>query len=158
MMRNCYLGLGSNLGNRKRNINLAIKKIMSLPSTQVKKCSSIIETAPVGGPIQPNFLNAVLWIKTGLSARRLLSSLQDIEKSLGRVRGIKNGPRTIDLDILLYGNQQIKEPDLVIPHPRMLRRKFVMQPLQEVAPQLVRRLRLAHSQRPAKADKGNICP
>jgi 2-amino-4-hydroxy-6-hydroxymethyldihydropteridine diphosphokinase len=96
--------------------------------------SAIIETAPVGGPPQGSFLNGVVEIETTLSPKDILTSLQEIENALGRVRTKRWGPRTIDLDILLYGDEVIGEPDLVIPHPMMHERAFVLKPLAEIAP------------------------
>jgi 2-amino-4-hydroxy-6-hydroxymethyldihydropteridine diphosphokinase len=130
----CYLGIGSNLGNREENIAQAIEKVRQLPDTAVVKVSSLIETDPQGGPQQGLFLNAAMEIKTQLSPHQLLSALQKIENDLGRVRVVKNGPRTIDLDILLYDNLNLAEADLVIPHPRMKERDFVLRPLREIAP------------------------
>jgi 2-amino-4-hydroxy-6-hydroxymethyldihydropteridine diphosphokinase len=130
----CYLGIGSNLGNREENIAQAIEKVRQLPDTAVVKVSSLIETAPQGGPAQGLFLNAAMEVKTRLSPRQLLSALQKIEKDLGRARGVKNGPRTIDLDILLYGGLKLSQPDLTIPHPRIRERDFVLIPLREIAP------------------------
>ncbi len=127
-----YIGIGSNLGNRLENINKAIELLRKNHGIKIKKVSSIIETKPVGGPTQENFLNGVIKIKTDLEPMSLLLILQNIEKKLGRVRMIKNGPRSIDLDILLYDNQKINAPGLKIPHPRMLEREFVMKPLLEI--------------------------
>lgn len=131
-----YIGLGSNLGNRSQNILSAIEKISAIKDTQVTKISTVIETTPVGGPPQGNFLNAVIEIRTGLSCRKLLTYLQNIEFELGRVRNVKNQPRTIDLDILFFGDQQIHEEGLVVPHPRAGKRDFVLIPLREIAPAL----------------------
>lgn len=102
----------------------------------ILRVSTLIETKPVGGPPQGNFLNGVVEIETTLTPRDLLKRLQEIEESLGRVRAERWGPRTIDLDILLYGDQVIHEPDLVIPHPLMHERRFVLQPLAQLAPDL----------------------
>ncbi|MFH0828550.1 MAG: 2-amino-4-hydroxy-6-hydroxymethyldihydropteridine diphosphokinase, partial [Candidatus Omnitrophota bacterium] len=128
-------------GDRKFYVESAIKKIRILPNTKVKKVSSIIETAQQGGPAQGPYLNAVLEIETGLLPYQLLKELQQIEAGLGRVRVVVNGPRTIDLDILVYGDLCMKEEALCIPHPRMLERNFVMLPLKEIAPELVQSLR-----------------
>ncbi len=129
-----YIGIGSNLGDRLANINSAIQELKSNPDIRIEKISSIIETAPVGGPAQGNYLNGVIKIKTEICARTLLCTLQNIEKKLGRMRTIKDGPRTIDLDMLLYGDKIINEPDLKVPHPKMLEREFVMKPLLEIEP------------------------
>lgn len=129
----CYLGIGSNLGDRSKNIKLAVKEINALKSTKVIKQSKIIETEPIGGPAgQGKFLNAALKIKTGLSPPMLLKKLKDIEKELGRKETVRNGPRTIDLDILFYGDKIIKKKNLVVPHPRMFKRDFVLKPLSEI--------------------------
>jgi len=109
--------------------------------TRVTKISKIIETQPEGGPPQDRYLNCIIEIKTSLSPYELLRRLQRIESDLGRVRTIKNGPRTIDLDILLYDDVKINEDSLCIPHPRMLEREFVMGSLREIAPEVVKRLK-----------------
>ena len=129
-----YIGLGSNLGDRRKNILSAIKMIGEILGTQVAKVSTIIETVPVGGPPQGKFLNAVAEIQTSLACRDLLTGLQSIEGRLGRVRGVLNGPRNIDLDILLFNDQTIREKDLTVPHPRIKERDFVLGPLKEIAP------------------------
>ena len=128
----CYIGVGSNLGNRRKNIEGAIQKLRETVDIDVKKTSGIYETEPVGGPPQPKYLNGVIEIETRLKPRELLLSLQEIENKLGRKRTIKNGPRTIDLDILTYGDKRIDEPDLKIPHPMMNDREFVQQPLRDL--------------------------
>ena len=129
----CYLGIGSNLGNRRKNIKLAIQKISLLNSTKVIKASRIMETLPVGGPDgQQKFLNAALKIGTNLAPEILLNKLKTIEKELGRRKTVRNGPRVIDLDILLYGERLIKTKKLTIPHPHMFKRSFVIKPLSEV--------------------------
>lgn len=129
-MARVFLGLGSNLGDRRKNLDAAIEKIRRLGT--VTKISSYHETTPVGFIDQPDFLNAVLELQTELTPRALLTELLKIEADLGRIRDQRWGPRTIDLDILLYDNLQINEPDLIIPHPRMKEREFVMKPLQEI--------------------------
>ena len=133
MMAVCYLGLGSNLGDRRRNIKMAIQKINALKQTKVVKSSRLIETAPVGGPAgQRNFLNAAVKIRTSLTPARLLRKIQGIEKELGRRRTLRFGPRTIDLDILFYEDKVIRTKTLGIPHPRLFEREFVLRPLSEV--------------------------
>jgi len=127
-----YIAFGSNLGDRNKNIQQAIASLKAYPKIQVRKISSIIETEPEGAPAQGKFLNGALKIETDLSARGLLEALQKIEADLGRERTIKNGPRTIDLDIIFYGGQAINEPDLIIPHPRWNHRSFVKGPIQEI--------------------------
>lgn len=137
----CYIALGSNLGERKLYIESAIKKIRCLANTKVSKVSSIIETVPRGGPPQGPYLNAVLEAATELTPYQLLQELQKIELMLGRVRSVLNAPRTIDLDILTYGDICMKEEALCIPHPRMMERDFVLIPLKEIAPELIQKLR-----------------
>ncbi len=129
----CYLGIGSNLGNRNRNISLAIKEINALQNTKVLKRSRVIESLPVGGPAGQNkFLNAVLKIETKLPALNLLRRLKEIESQMGRKKTLRFGPRVIDLDILLYADKVKKSKTLTIPHPKMFDRDFVIKPLMEV--------------------------
>ncbi|MFH0827288.1 MAG: 2-amino-4-hydroxy-6-hydroxymethyldihydropteridine diphosphokinase [Candidatus Omnitrophota bacterium] len=129
----CYLGIGSNLGDRRKNIRMAIKEINALEGTKVTKISCLMETVPVGGPCgQPKFLNAALKIKTGIPPFQLLKKLKQIEKKLGRRRTLPNGPRPIDLDILFYQDRIIHTKTLHVPHPRMFERAFVLKPLSEV--------------------------
>jgi 2-amino-4-hydroxy-6-hydroxymethyldihydropteridine diphosphokinase len=137
----CYIGLGSNLGDRQHNINTAVRKIKSLMHTKVRRISGVIETLPQGGPLQGPYLNAVAEIETGLDPYSLLVELQNIEAVLGRIRTVLNGPRTIDLDILTYGDVCIAEEALCVPHPRMLEREFVLLPLQEIAPGVIEKVR-----------------
>lgn len=130
----CYLGIGSNLGNRRQNIRLAIGKIDQLEATKVIKISRLHETEPVGGPkAQGKFLNAALKIKTKFSPSRLLKKLKAIERQLGR-NGcyLHYGPRTIDLDMLFYADKFINRENLKIPHPKVFEREFVMRPLLEI--------------------------
>lgn len=134
-----YLGLGSNLGNRRLNIKKAIKRLRE-NRIAVTKLSTIIETNPVGGPKQGKYLNAALKAKTNLPPENLLKTLKSIEKELGRKRGIRYGPRIIDIDILLYSRKTVKAPQLIIPHPRMIMRDFVMIPLKEIAPSIAKKL------------------
>jgi len=129
----CYLGVGSNLGNRKKNIREAIKKINALKGARIMKESRLFNFCAVGGPCgQPNFLNAALKIQTKFSALNLLKKLKKIEKDLGRTKTARFAPRVIDLDILFYGNKFMRSKLLTIPHPRMFKRDFVIKPLQEV--------------------------
>jgi len=128
----CYIGIGSNLGDRHKNIDDAIGKMRGVDGIEVKKLSRIYETEPVGGPKQGQYLNAVIEIETTLTARGLLLTLQGIENQLGRTRLVRYGPRTIDLDILTYGDERIDESDLKIPHPRMDERGFVLEPLKDL--------------------------
>lgn len=132
-MMTCYLGIGSNLGDRRKNISSAIKKIKALKDTKVIKVSRLIETEPVGGPAgQPKFLNGALKIKTNLPPLTLLKEIKKIEKELGRAKTVRYGPRVIDLDILLYADKIIKSKALTIPHPKMFIRDFVIRPLSEI--------------------------
>ncbi len=126
-----YLGLGSNLGDREQNIHDAVRFLSGYGISELK-LSTIIETAPVGGPPQGLFLNAVLRAETLLGPQELLKVIQQVESDLGRVRAVKDGPRTIDIDILLYEGVSLEIPELCIPHPRMKEREFVMAPLREV--------------------------
>ena len=134
-----YLGLGSNLGDRRENIQRALG-LLEENNVSVEKISTIIETKPVGGVLQGDFLNAVLKGQTDLSPRDLLALTQAIENKVGREKTVPNGPRTIDIDILLYADQEINTPELTIPHPRMLERDFVMIPLKEIEPLVVMEL------------------
>jgi 2-amino-4-hydroxy-6-hydroxymethyldihydropteridine diphosphokinase len=132
-----FVGLGSNLGEREAMIRLALDDLARLPETTLVRASSLYDTEPVGEVDQPNFLNAVAQLDTALTARQLLWNLLLIEKRLGRVRTQRWGPRTIDLDLLLYGQQVIEESDLRVPHPEMIRRSFVLVPLVELDPLLI---------------------
>ncbi|PIQ87688.1 MAG: 2-amino-4-hydroxy-6-hydroxymethyldihydropteridine diphosphokinase [Candidatus Omnitrophica bacterium CG11_big_fil_rev_8_21_14_0_20_43_6] len=128
-----YLGVGSNLGDRRKNIKLAVKKVAALKDTKIIKQSKLLESWSCGGPSgQPKYLNAALKITTQLSPLNLLKELKKIENAIGRVRTVRFGPRVIDLDILLYGDKLVRNKDLVIPHPRMFKRDFVIKPLIEV--------------------------
>lgn len=133
-MATVYLGLGSNLGDRKKNIQDAVSLLKDFIT--IEKKSTIIETDPVGFLDQGKFLNAVLKGTTQLSAFDLLAQTKSIENKLGRIRTLRNGPRTIDIDILLYGQEKISTPQLTIPHPGMWERDFVMGPLKEIEPQI----------------------
>ena len=125
-----YIGLGSNLGDRERLIREAAELIGA------SRLSSIVETEPWGYMEQPTFLNAVAELETALTPRQLLDHLLDVERRLGRERvGHKWGPRTIDLDLLLYGDETVDEPGLVVPHPRLLEREFALGPLAELVPE-----------------------
>ena len=130
-----YLGLGSNLGDREASLNDAARRLAGAPSTTILKSSSIYETAPWGFTDQPDFLNCVLEIETRLSPLALLGQAKEVEQEIGRQPSWRYGPRLIDVDILLYGNEtlQLAKPDLQIPHPRMDQRAFVVIPLAELA-------------------------
>jgi len=127
-----FIGVGSNLGDRKANIKKAVELTKLTRGIKVKKVSSIYETDPVDAPPQPKYLNGVFEIETALGPVELLGELQRIERELGRKREVKNGPRTIDLDILLFGDKKINKKGLKVPHPRMRAREFVMRGLREL--------------------------
>lgn len=128
-----YLGLGSNLGSREDNLRTALSFLSE--RLRIEKTSSIYETEPIGDINQPRFLNMACQTSTRLSPQALLFLAKGIEVKLGRVGS--NGARPIDIDILLYGEQVIKDPDLVIPHPRLAEREFVLVPLVEIAPDVI---------------------
>lgn len=132
-----YIGLGSNLGERESMIRQALEALSILPDTDLVRASSLYDTEPVGDVEQPNFLNAVAQVETDLPARQLLWNLQLIEKRLGRERTRRWGPRVIDLDLLLYGDEIVEEDGLRVPHPELTRRAFVLVPLVELEPLLV---------------------
>lgn len=129
-----YIGLGSNLGDRAANIMAALERIGSLAGTSVTRVSKFIETGPVGVIEQPKFINAVAEVETALRPRDLLRALLEIEDALGRVRPERWGPRTIDLDLLLYEDEVILDEELTLPHPLMSEREFVLVPFAEIAP------------------------
>ncbi|MTT33009.1 2-amino-4-hydroxy-6-hydroxymethyldihydropteridine diphosphokinase [Terrilactibacillus sp. BCM23-1] len=131
-----YIGLGSNMGNRIDYLQKACEQMNQLPNVNIITCSSIYETAPYGPVKQADFLNMVAKIETSLSAVGLLHQLQQIELSLDRKREVHWGPRTIDLDILLYNQENIEMEDLIVPHPEMSKRLFVLVPLLDLNPNL----------------------
>lgn len=128
----CYIGVGSNLGNRRENINKALDCLRKTKGIRLEGVSRIYESTPVGGPRQREFLNAALKIKTSLAPIQLLKTLKKIEQDLGRKKTVRFGPRQIDLDILLYDNRIIRTKELIVPHPRMFERDFVLRPLREI--------------------------
>jgi 2-amino-4-hydroxy-6-hydroxymethyldihydropteridine diphosphokinase len=133
-----YVGLGANLGDRSAMLRAALEQLAAEPGIEVVAVSGFRETEPVGILDQPRFLNAAAAVDTDLTARELLDRLLAIERRLGRTRiGPRFGPRTIDLDLLLYGDAEIAEPGLEVPHPRLHERLFALQPLLELEPQLV---------------------
>lgn len=134
-----YLGLGGNLGDVTATLQEAVADIDRLPQTRVVQCSRSYRTPAWGMTDQPDFINAVAQLHTGLAARTLLEGLQAIERRLGRDRtqDVRWGPRTLDLDVLLYGDSSMDEPGLTVPHPRMHLRAFVLLPLADIAPDLV---------------------
>ena len=134
-MDEIFIGIGSNLGDKEKNIRKAISLLKE--RCKILKLSSLYETEPVGYKNQNWFLNCAVQIKTGLKPQELLKFILSIENKLGRIRAIKNGPRTIDLDILFYGNKIIKTKNLAIPHPRLHKRLFVLKPLADICPDFV---------------------
>jgi len=132
-----YLGLGSNMGERLDFLNGAVRRLDSTPGIVVARVSPVYESTPVGGPPQPDYLNAVVEIDTVLDARGLLRCCLGIEDALGRKRTVRFGPRTIDIDIELFGDMVIESGDLIVPHPRMHERVFVLRPLADIAPDVV---------------------
>jgi 2-amino-4-hydroxy-6-hydroxymethyldihydropteridine diphosphokinase len=132
-----YIGLGANLGDREAMLRAALEQLAAEPAIRVVEVSPLRDTAPVGMVDQPRFLNAAAAVETTLSARELLDRLLGIEQRLGRTReGPRFGPRTIDLDLLLYGEERIDEPGLEVPHPRLHERLFALEPLAELDPGL----------------------
>ncbi|MFC5714484.1 2-amino-4-hydroxy-6-hydroxymethyldihydropteridine diphosphokinase [Thalassorhabdus alkalitolerans] len=136
-MNEAYISLGSNMGNREQYLFEAVHLLQQVPGVIVEESSSLYETEPVGVTDQKSFLNMVTKIQTELSPVELLEATQEIENKLQRVRVVRWGPRTIDLDILLYNKENIEMSHLNIPHPRMMERAFVLIPLQELAPHLI---------------------
>ena len=136
LVEDVFVALGANLGDAAQTLRQAVAAVGRLPHTRVRKASSLYRTAPVDSS-GPDYLNAVLQIETALPAPVLLQALQEIETAAGRERPYRNAPRTLDLDILLYGNQCIATPQLTVPHPRMHERAFVLLPLAELAPEQV---------------------
>jgi 2-amino-4-hydroxy-6-hydroxymethyldihydropteridine diphosphokinase len=128
-----YIGLGSNLGDRLGYLQSAVDRLHETTGIRVTRVSRVYETAPVGVTEQPDFLNLVAELRTTLSAEAILDVLLSVERSLRRVRLVRWGPRTIDLDLLLYGEETINRPSLIVPHPRMTERAFVLVPLGELA-------------------------
>lgn len=131
-----FLGLGSNLGDREAAIVGALARLAGR-GVSVRARSSTWLTEPVGGPPQGFFLNAAAGVETGLAPLELLAAALEVEREMGRVRRERNGPRTIDVDLLLYGDRRVDEPGLTLPHPRLHERRFVLAPLAEIAPTLV---------------------
>lgn len=131
-----YVALGSNLDGPEQRVEKAIADLDKLPSTRLLARSSLYRTAPVGYADQPDFVNAVALLETSLDAESLLASLFELERAAGRERCIPNGPRTLDLDLLLHGNRAMDTDALTLPHPRLHERAFVLLPLAEIAPEL----------------------
>ena len=138
-LRRAYLGLGSNLGDRAAHLQFAVEGLAGRAG-RVVAISPVYETEPVGGPPQPEYLNAVVAVETALSARELLRLAKALEAEAGREPpepGKRWGPRPLDIDVLMVGDERIDEPDLVVPHPRIHQRAFVLAPLADVAPEMV---------------------
>lgn len=136
-MIQAYIGLGSNLNDPARQVKAALAALRNIPEARCVRHSSLYRSAPLGQADQPDYINAVAMLDTRLPARQLLIELQAIERIHGRVRGAERwGPRTLDLDILLYGDMQLESEELTVPHPRLAERSFVLYPLCEIAPDL----------------------
>jgi len=131
-----FIALGSNLNDPEQQVRNGLRELAALPETRLVSASSLYRSAPVGYREQPDFVNAVARIETSLQPRALLDHLLAIERRRGRVRELPNAPRTLDLDIVLYGDLVLHEPGLTIPHPRMHERAFVIVPLAEIAPEV----------------------
>ena len=137
-MTRAYVGLGANLGDRERTLRAAVDALAVVDGVEVVSVSLLRDTEPVGVGQQPLYLNGAAELETTLTARELLDRLLAVEERFGRVRiPGEHGPRTLDLDLLLYGDQMIEEPGLTVPHPRLHERRFVLEPLAELAPGLV---------------------
>jgi 2-amino-4-hydroxy-6-hydroxymethyldihydropteridine diphosphokinase len=133
-----YVGVGSNLGDREATIRRALELVDACPGLEVVRVSTLRETEPWGYADQPSFLNGAAVVNTSLPPAALLATLLEVERELGRTRDTERyGPRTIDLDLLLYGDREIDEPGLTVPHPRLHERSFALEPLQELDPLLV---------------------
>jgi 2-amino-4-hydroxy-6-hydroxymethyldihydropteridine diphosphokinase len=133
-----YIGLGANLGSREQTMRAALETLGRCEGVRVVRVSTFIETEPVGGPPgQPPYLNGAAELRTALAPEELLEALQQVEDAFGRTREVRWGPRTLDLDLLLYGDRLIETPSLTVPHPRMHERRFVLGPLCEIAPNAV---------------------
>ena len=136
MGQRCFIALGANLGDPVATVNAAILALRELPQTRFIAASSLYRTAPVGLKHQPDFINAVVEVIAVSPAPTFLETLFAIEARFGRQRSVKNAPRTLDLDLLLYGDAVSDDPQLTLPHPRLHERAFVLAPLAEIAPQL----------------------
>ena len=131
-MSKAYLGIGTNIGDREENLKSALNALNLLPMTQITAVSKVYETEPVGFANQDDFLNIAVEIETELTAQNILGACLGIEAGLGRIRNIKNGPRIIDIDLLLYEDEKYNTPSLILPHPRMFEREFVLKPLLDI--------------------------
>jgi 2-amino-4-hydroxy-6-hydroxymethyldihydropteridine diphosphokinase len=130
-----FIGIGSNLDDPAFHVRRTLEELAHLPSTRLQSHSSLYRSAPLGRMDQPDFINAVAQLRTALPPHDLLKALLEIERNHGRVREYLNAPRTLDLDILLYDDLQLNDVSLILPHPRMHQRAFVLQPLLEIAPE-----------------------
>jgi 2-amino-4-hydroxy-6-hydroxymethyldihydropteridine diphosphokinase len=128
-----FIGIGANLGDPVRHVREALAELDRLPHTRLVRSSSLYRSAPVGYAAQPDYVNAVAQLETGLPAERLLGELQDIERRHGRERSFANAPRTLDLDLLVFEKLEIRTQTLTVPHPRLHERRFVLEPLAEIA-------------------------
>ena len=134
--RRAYVGIGSNLGDRLGHLRAAVRGLAAATGVTVVAVSPVYETAPVGGPPQPDYLNAVVALDTTLSPRALLEVAQRLERDAHRVRAERFGPRTLDVDVLVVTGETVHEPDLEVPHPRFRERAFVLAPLHDLDPEL----------------------
>jgi 2-amino-4-hydroxy-6-hydroxymethyldihydropteridine diphosphokinase len=132
-MTSAYIALGSNLDDPPRQLRLAVEALETLPESQLLRTSGVYRSSAVGPGPQPDYFNAVVLLDTGLSPRALLDAMQRIETDQGRQRSLRWGPRTVDLDLLLYGNVRSDDDELTLPHPRMCERDFVLYPLREIS-------------------------
>lgn len=135
-MRKALIGIGTNIGDRKQHIDTAIEALNHIPSVKVSRMSPIYETEPWGYVNQAKFFNAVIEVETNLTANTLLGVCLGIEAGIGRIRDIKNGPRVLDLDLLLFEGQECTSAELTLPHPRMFERDFVLIPLRDLYPEM----------------------
>jgi len=133
-MPEVFIALGANLGDPEHQLKEALARLRE--TLWVERVSSLYRTEPIGFREQPDFLNAVIAARTERTPRDVLALLVEIERALGRTRDVPQGPRTLDLDLLLYGDLRVAEPDLMLPHPRMTQRRFVLEPIAEIAPRL----------------------
>jgi len=136
-MSNAYIGIGANLGDAAAQVRAAMVALDEMPASRLIRASSLYRTAPVGYTAQPDFVNAAALVETALAPRELLAELRGIEQRHGRERSFKNAPRTLDLDLLLYDDRVIADPQLTVPHPRLHKRAFALAPLVEIAPACV---------------------
>lgn len=157
MQRTVYLGLGANIGNRESNLRKAVKMLCER-GCELTAASSLYETKPVGITDQPDFLNAVVAVKTALNPLDLLTVCRRIEQDMGRVRTLRYGPRVIDIDILIYEGAESSDDELTIPHPRILDRAFVLVPLAEIAPDIEIDHGVTACQAARRADQSGVAP